>query len=107
MRNFLESCLNQRMAALSQEATIQQNGEWHMSDNITDLHEKARGYAEKYNDPELQDFMLSVSHELEEAELLRHHFGYFVMHAQAILPHDVQPRHFREALARAKKILVK
>ena len=39
--------------------------------------------------------------------MLRHHFGYFVMHAQAILPHDVQPRHFKEALARAKKVLAK
>jgi hypothetical protein len=29
------------------------------------------------------------------------------MHAQAILPHDVQPRHFKEALSRAKKVLAK
>ena len=39
--------------------------------------------------------------------MLRHHFGYFVMHAQAVLPYDVQPRHFREALIRAKKVLAK
>jgi hypothetical protein len=78
-----------------------------MSDKIAELHEKAQAYADKYKDPELHDFMLSVSHELEEAEMLRHHFGYFVMHAQAILPHDVQPRHFKEALARAKKVLGK
>ena len=51
--------------------------------------------------------MLTVAAQLEEAEMLRHHFGYFVMHAQAILPHDVQPRHFKEALARAKKVLAK
>jgi hypothetical protein len=39
--------------------------------------------------------------------MMRHHFGYFLMHAQAVLPYDVQPRHFREALARAKKVLGK
>ena len=41
--------------------------------------------------PSCTTSLLSVSHELEEAEMLRHHFSYFVMHAQAILPHDVQP----------------
>jgi hypothetical protein len=76
-----------------------------MSGKIAELHEKAEKYAEKYQDPEIRDFLLSVSHELEEAAMLRHHFGYFVMHAQALLPHDVQPRHFKEALARAKKVL--
>jgi hypothetical protein len=78
-----------------------------MSETINELHDKAEQYAQKYNDSELKDFLLTVAHELEEAEMLRHHFGYFVMHAQAILPHDVQPRHFKEALARAKKILAK
>jgi hypothetical protein len=76
-----------------------------MSDKIAELHERAQKYAEKYQDSEIRDFLLSVSHELEEAAMLRHHFGYFVMHAQALLPHDVQPRHFKEALARAKKVL--
>ena len=78
-----------------------------MSDTINELHEKAQAYADKYKDPELHDFMLTVAAQLEEAEMLRHHFGYVVMHAQAILPHDVQPRHFKEALARAKKVLAK
>ncbi len=78
-----------------------------MSDTITELHEKAKEYAEKYKDPELTDFLLTVAQQLEEAEMLRHHFGYFVMHAQAVLPYDVQPRHFREALIRAKKVLAK
>jgi hypothetical protein len=76
-----------------------------MSDKIAELHEKAQKYAEKYQDPEIRDFLLSISHELEEAAMLRHHFGYFVMHAQALVPHGVQPRHFKEALARAKKVL--
>ncbi len=76
-----------------------------MSDKIAELHEKAQKYAEKYQDMEIRDFLLSVSHELEGATMLRHHFAYFVMHAQALLPHDVQPRHFKEALARAKKVL--
>ncbi len=78
-----------------------------MSDTISELHEKAKEYAEKYKDQELSDYLLTVAQQLEEAEMLRHHFGYFVMHAQAVLPYDVQPRHFREALARAKKVLAK
>ena len=76
-----------------------------MSDTISELHEKAQQYDEKYKDAELTDYLLSLASQLEEAEMLKHHFGYFVMHAQAVLPYDVQPRHFREALSRAKKVL--
>jgi hypothetical protein len=76
-----------------------------MLDKVAELHEKAQKYAEKYQDPEIRDFLLSISNELEEAAMLRHHFGYFVMHAQALVPHAVQPRHFKEALVRAKKVL--
>jgi hypothetical protein len=78
-----------------------------MSDTISELHEKAQHYGEKYNDQELTDYLLTLAQQLEEAEMLRHHFGYFVMHAQAVLPYDVQPRHFREALTRARKVLAK
>jgi hypothetical protein len=78
-----------------------------MSETITELHEKAQHYGEKYKDQELADYLLTLAQQLEEAEMLRHHFGYFVMHAQAVLPYDVQPRHFREALARARKVLAK
>jgi hypothetical protein len=78
-----------------------------MSDTISELHEKAQFYGEKHKDQELTDYLLTLAQQLEEAEMLRHHFGYFVMHAQAVLPYDVQPRHFREALARAKKVLAK
>ncbi len=76
-----------------------------MSDTITELHEKAHEYGAKYKDQELQDYLLTLAQQLEEAEMLKHHFNYFVMHAQAVLPYDVQPRHFREALTRAKKVL--
>ncbi len=31
-----------------------------MSDKITELHQKAQEYADKFKDPELHDFMLSV-----------------------------------------------
>jgi hypothetical protein len=78
-----------------------------MNETINELHDKAEQYAQKYSDPELKDFLLTVAHELEEADRLRHHFGYFVMHASALMPYDAQPRHFREALARAKKVLGK
>ena len=78
-----------------------------MSDTIAELHQKAVEYGDKYKDQELRDYLLTLAQQLEEAEMLRHHFGYFVMHAQAVLPYDVQPRHFREALSRAKKVLAK
>jgi hypothetical protein len=78
-----------------------------MSDMIDELHQKAQEYGEKYKDQGLTDYLLTLAQQLEEGELMRHHFGYFLMHAQAVLPYDVQPRHFREALARAKKVLGK
>ena len=78
-----------------------------MSEIIDELHEKAEQYGAKHKDAELRDYLLTLAAKLEEAEMLRHHFGYFVMHAQAVLPYDVQPRHFREALDRAKKVLGK
>ena len=76
-----------------------------MSDTIKELHEKAQEYGEKHKDQELTDYLLTLAAKLEEAQMLREHFGYFVMHAQAVLPYNVQPHHFRDALTRAKKVL--
>jgi hypothetical protein len=75
-----------------------------MSKSITELHERAQK-AQAAGNKDEAEFLLNLATKLEEADMVRHHFGYFVMHAQAILPHDAQPRHFRDALTRAKRIL--
>ena len=76
-----------------------------MNKMLQEVHEKAKTYQEKYNDPELHDFLMKLASELEKADLLHHQFGYFVMHAQAVVPYDAAPHHFREALTRARKYL--
>ncbi len=76
-----------------------------MSTKIQELHEKAVAFRDKHGDDELYDYLLSLAHDLERAELLKHQFGYFVMHAQAVVPYQAAPRHFREALDRARKFL--
>lgn len=76
-----------------------------MTPSIEELYAKAQEYLEKYQDQELYDYMLTLASRLEQYDLLKHHFGYFVMHAQAVAPFDVRPRHFQDALERARKVL--
>ncbi|MCA8908170.1 MAG: hypothetical protein KDA49_04345 [Rhodospirillaceae bacterium] len=76
-----------------------------MSDVVQELYEKAETYSEKYSDQELYDYLLTLANKLEQAEMVRHHFGYFLMHAKAVCPYDARPRHFQEALDRAEKFL--
>lgn len=76
-----------------------------MTPSIEELYAKAQEYLEKYEDQELYDYMLTLAARLEQYDLLKHHFGYFVMHAQAVAPFDVRPRHFQDALERARKVL--
>ena len=76
-----------------------------MNPTIEGIYAKAQEALDKYKDEELYEYMLHLASELERYEMLRHHFGYFVMHAQAVAPYDVRPKHFQEALERAKKVL--
>lgn len=76
-----------------------------MADQLAEIHAKAEAYRSKYNDDELYDYLLTLANKVEQLEMLKHHFGYFIMHAQAVSPYDARPKHFREALDRAKKIL--
>ena len=76
-----------------------------MAENIEQLYAKAEELHDKYKDKELYDWLLTLATKVEQYEMMRHHFGYFVMHAQAVLPYDVRPKHFQEALERAKKVL--
>ena len=76
-----------------------------MNESIEELYGKAQEYLEKHKDQELYDYLLSLASKLEQYDMLKNQFGYFVMHAQAVAPYDVRPRHFQEALERAKKFL--
>lgn len=76
-----------------------------MNPTIEGVYTKAQEILEKHKDQELYDYMLNLAAKLEQYEMLKHHFGYFVMHAQAVAPYDVRPKHFQEALERAKKVL--
>ena len=76
-----------------------------MTPSIEELYAKAQEYLEKHKDQELYDYLLTLADRLEQYDLLKHHFGYFVMHAQAVAPFDVRPRHFQDALERARKVL--
>ncbi len=76
-----------------------------MDKAVQEVYEKAQELHEKFGDEELRDFILTLAAKIEQAEILRHHFGYFLMHAQAVIPYDARPRHFRDALERAKKVL--
>ncbi len=76
-----------------------------MTPSIEELYAKAQEYLEKHQDQELYDYLLTLADRLEQYDLLKHHFGYFVMHAQAVAPYDVRPRHFQDALERARKVL--
>ncbi len=76
-----------------------------MNESIEELYGKAQEFLDKHKDQDLYDYLLSLASKLEQAEMLKHHFGYFVMHAQAVAPYDARPRHFQEALERAKKVL--
>ncbi len=76
-----------------------------MNEIVQELYDKAEQYSEKYSDQDLYDYLLSLATRLEQLEMMRHHFGYFVMHAKAVCPYDARPRHFQEALERAEKFL--
>ena len=76
-----------------------------MSEFVQELYDKAEKLAEKYNDQDLYDYLLTLANRIEQYEMLRHHFGYFVMHAKAVCPYDARPRHFQEALERAERFL--
>ncbi|NBC33722.1 MAG: hypothetical protein GVY13_13695 [Alphaproteobacteria bacterium] len=76
-----------------------------MTDAVQDVYDKAEAFYQKHQDQELYDYLLTLSTQLEQYEMLRHHFGYFVMHAKAVCPYDARPRHFQEALERAEKFL--
>lgn len=78
-----------------------------MSKALQDLYEKTAQFSEKYNDPELNDFLLGLGGHLENGDMLRHQLGYLVMHVQATIAAPVRSIHLQEALTRASRFLEK
>ncbi len=76
-----------------------------MSELIEEIYGKAQEMLEKHDDKDLYEYMMTLAAKFQQYEMLKHQFGYFVMHAQAVAPYDVRPKHFQEALERAKKVL--
>lgn len=78
-----------------------------MNKTITDLHAKAAEVLEKHKDQELFDYMMDLAGKLEDADMMRHQFGYLLLHAKSTVAYPVRTRHFQDALDRAEKFLKK
>ena len=76
-----------------------------MKDVIEDLYKKAEEVQVKYNDTELQDYLLNLAQKLQDADAMYHHFGYLLMHVRASVAHVVRPPHLQEAIERAQHFL--
>ena len=78
-----------------------------MNKSIADLHAKAAAFLEKHKDQELFDYLMELAGKLEDADMMRHQFGYLLLHAKSTVAAPVRTRHFQEALDRADKFLKK
>lgn len=78
-----------------------------MTKALQDLYAQTAKFSEKYNDSELNDFLLGLGRHLEDADMLKHQLGYLVMHVQATVAAPVRTIHFQEALTRASRFLEK
>ncbi len=72
---------------------------------IEELYEKFTAFHEKYNDQELDDFLLSLARKLEDADAMYHQLGYLVMHIRATVVYHARPKHLHEAIERAERFL--
>ena len=76
-----------------------------MKNVIGDLYEKSEKFHEKFNDPELDEYLLSLVQKFQDADAMYHHFSYLLMHVRATVAHQVRPTHLQEAIERAQSIL--
>ncbi len=78
-----------------------------MRNTLEQLYEKFAEFHEKFNSPELDEYLLSLGRTLEEAETMHHQFAYLLMHIRATVAHQVRPKHLQEAVDRAERFLKK
>ena len=72
---------------------------------IEELYQKYNAFHEKHNDQELDDFLLSLVPQLEDADRMYHHFSFLLMHIRATIAHQVRPKHLQEAVERAERFI--
>jgi hypothetical protein len=76
-----------------------------MQKTLEDLYAKSEVFHEKYNDPELDEFLLGLVAKFQDADTMYHHFGYLLMHIRATVAHQVRPKHLQDAVSRAERFL--
>jgi hypothetical protein len=78
-----------------------------MRRTLEELYQKFSEFHEKFNDPELDEYLLGLGRALEETETMHHQFAYLLMHIRATVAHQVRPKHLQEAVDRAERFLKK
>jgi hypothetical protein len=76
-----------------------------MKNAIAELYEKFGTFHDRFNDKELDEYLMSLVGHLERADAMYHHFGYLLMHIRGTVAHQVQPPHLKEAIQRANRFL--
>ncbi len=76
-----------------------------MKKTIEELHEKAAAFHDKHGDEELREYLLGLARALEDADMLRHQFAYFLMQTQSTIAYQSRPRHYQDAIERAQRFL--
>ena len=67
-----------------------------MKQAISELHDKAAHFYAKHQDAELRGYLLELAQRLEEADMLRHQFAYFLMHTQSTIAVPSRPKSWSE-----------
>jgi len=72
---------------------------------IDELYEKSVAFHAKFRDPELDEYLASLTRALEDADTLHHQLGYLLKHVRATVAHPVRPRHLKDAIERSERVL--
>lgn len=72
---------------------------------IEDLYQKYSHFHEKFNDQELDDYLLGIVRKLEDADTMYHQLGYLLMHIRATIVYQARPKHLHDAIERAERFL--
>lgn len=74
---------------------------------LEELYRKYARFHEKFDDQELDEYLMSLARHLEDADTLYHQFAYLLMHVRATVAHPVRPKHLQEAIHRAERFLAR
>ncbi|HVM78021.1 MAG TPA: hypothetical protein VMU06_03335 [Stellaceae bacterium] len=72
---------------------------------IDELYEKSIAFHAKFGDPELDEYLASLTRALEDADTLHHQLGHLLKHVRATVAHPVRPRHLKDAIERSERVL--